>query len=78
MRAPPGCLSCSGIEADYYPGCQRFLAPWIERHPFDVVLGSVHYLDYWATEPDPAHAGRRAWSPTLCVGRYFANHGRTG
>ena len=40
-----------GIEADYYPGCQRFLEPWLERHPFDVVLGSVHYLDYWASDP---------------------------
>ena len=36
-----------GVEADYYPGCQRFLAPWLERHPFDLVLGSVHFLDYW-------------------------------
>ena len=41
-----------GVEADYYPGCQRFLEPWLERHPFDGVLGSVHYLDYWARDPD--------------------------
>lgn len=37
-----------GVEADYYEGCERFLAPWIERHRFDVVLGSVHFIDYWA------------------------------
>ncbi len=57
-----------GIEADYYPGCQRFLEPWLERHPFDLVLGSVHYLDYWATNSscrtlaskvDPVHIWRR-------------------
>jgi histidinol-phosphatase (PHP family) len=37
-----------GIEADYYDGCERFLAPWIERHGFDVALGSVHFIDYWS------------------------------
>lgn len=40
-----------GVEADYYPGCERFLAPWLEQHPFDLVLGSVHFLDYWAANP---------------------------
>ncbi len=43
-----------GVEADYYPGCQRFLEPFLEEHPFDIVLGSVHYLDYWA----PDHMAR--------------------
>lgn len=59
-----------GIEADYYPGCQRFLEPWIARHPFDVVLGSVHYLDYWSTDPT-----RRTLAgglePELLWKRYF-------
>lgn len=37
-----------GIEADYYRGCEKFLAAHVERHDFDVVLGSVHFLDYWS------------------------------
>lgn len=41
-----------GVEADYYRGCERFLAPWLDRHPFDLVLGSVHFLDYWAAKPE--------------------------
>lgn len=36
-----------GVEADYYPGCEKFLGPFLEKEPFDVVLGSVHFLDYW-------------------------------
>lgn len=39
-----------GLEADYYPGCERFLAPFLDQHPFDIILGSVHFLDYWATD----------------------------
>lgn len=36
-----------GIEADYYPGCDRFLASWLTDQPFDFVIGSVHYLGEW-------------------------------
>lgn len=42
-----------GIEADYYRGCVRFLAPFLERHPFDIVLGSVHFLNYWGHPTEP-------------------------
>lgn len=36
-----------GIEADFYRGCEPFLRRLTEQHPFDLVLGSVHFLDYW-------------------------------
>lgn len=39
-----------GAEVDFYPGCERFLRTFLPAHPFDVVLGAVHYLDYW-TDP---------------------------
>ncbi|HEY8240350.1 MAG TPA: histidinol-phosphatase HisJ family protein, partial [Kiritimatiellia bacterium] len=39
-----------GVEADYYPNCEKFLKPWLESHDYDVVLGSVHFLDYWAAD----------------------------
>lgn len=37
-----------GVEADYYVGCTEFLSAWLSAQPLDLVLGSVHYLDYWA------------------------------
>jgi histidinol-phosphatase (PHP family) len=37
-----------GIEADFYPGGLDFLQKWLPEQPFDVVLGSVHYLKNWA------------------------------
>ena len=36
-----------GIEADYYDGCEHFLADWLPRQPFDLVIGSIHYLGSW-------------------------------
>ncbi len=42
-----------GIEADYYRGCERFLSGWIERHSFDLVLGSVHFLNFWGHPSEP-------------------------
>jgi histidinol-phosphatase (PHP family) len=44
-----------GVEADYYRGCARFQERFQNKHAFDLVLGSVHFLDYWS--PDPALRG---------------------
>jgi len=42
-----------GIEGDYYEGCEPFLREWLPAQPFDLVLGSVHYLDDWGFDsPD--------------------------
>ncbi len=42
-----------GIEADYYRGCERFLEKWLEAQDFDLVLGSVHFIDDWGFDnPD--------------------------
>lgn len=42
-----------GIEADYYPGAEPFLKDWLPRQPFDLILGSVHYINDWAFDnPD--------------------------
>lgn len=40
-----------GIEADYYRGCEPHLARVLDQYPFDVVLGSVHFRDYFSTDP---------------------------
>jgi len=39
-----------GIEADYYPDCEDFLRKFIEQEDFDLILGSIHFLDYWSTD----------------------------
>ena len=36
-----------GLEADYVSGYEDTLARLLEAYPFDVVLGSVHWLDGW-------------------------------
>jgi histidinol-phosphatase (PHP family) len=42
-----------GIEADYYAGYADFLPDWLAAHPFDVVIGSVHYIEDWGFDnPD--------------------------
>lgn len=36
-----------GIEADYFPGQEIETEQLILAHPFDYVLGSVHFIDGW-------------------------------
>ena len=36
-----------GVEADYYRGCETFLEKWLEIQDFDLVLGSVHFIEDW-------------------------------
>ncbi|HMP89943.1 MAG TPA: histidinol-phosphatase HisJ family protein [Kiritimatiellia bacterium] len=40
-----------GVEADYYPGCEEFLKMFCDREEFDLVLGSIHFIDYWSNDP---------------------------
>lgn len=46
-----------GIEADYVAGAEEALAELLSRYPFDVVLGSVHWLDGWWVDA-PASVAR--------------------
>ncbi len=36
-----------GLEADYYPGCETCLHRVLDSAPFDLVLGSVHFIGDW-------------------------------
>jgi histidinol-phosphatase (PHP family) len=48
-----------GAEADYYEGGTAFLRDWLPRQPFDIVLGSVHYIENWPFD----HPGQlAAWA----------------
>ena len=37
----------TGIECDWLPGCHDFIAELTEQHPWDYLIGSVHYLGTW-------------------------------
>jgi histidinol-phosphatase (PHP family) len=36
-----------GIEADYYRGCEDFLSEWLPAQDFDLVIGSIHFIESW-------------------------------
>lgn len=37
----------AGLEVDYYPGMMDKVAALLDGYPFDVLLGSVHWLGTW-------------------------------
>ncbi|WP_079529020.1 histidinol-phosphatase [Halobacillus hunanensis] len=39
-----------GIEMDYMPGKETEMQQFIEAHPFDYVIGSVHWIDEWGID----------------------------
>ncbi|SDF44140.1 histidinol-phosphate phosphatase [Thermus arciformis] len=49
-----------GLEADYHPGTEAFVAHLLKAYPFDYVLGSVHFLGAWPLD-HPDHQGEYAW-----------------
>lgn len=60
-----------GIEADWMPGRDDELRDVLGRHPFDVVLGSAHFIDGWAFD-DPAELPRWGSQDVEAVwARYF-------
>ncbi len=50
---PDGITVLAGIEADWLPAHREHVKRLLSAHRFDVVLGSVHFLDGWAFD-DPA------------------------
>lgn len=60
-----------GIEADWTPGKENLLHEALSQHPYDVVLGSVHFIDGWAFD-DPEWKARYAeWDIDALWMRYF-------
>ncbi len=49
-----------GVEADYLPGTAEQLRRELEKHPFDFIICSVHYVDEF-----PVDADRKYWDPLL-------------
>lgn len=39
-----------GLEADFHPGTERWVEQLLGAHPWDYVIGSVHYLGAWGLD----------------------------
>lgn len=39
-----------GIEMDFTPGKEEEMEQFIDEHPFDYVIGSVHWIDNWGID----------------------------
>lgn len=72
-RAAGGPEVLLGIEVDYLPGAEEHIERLTRAYPFDVVLGSVHFVDGWAFD-DPAQVEHyRDLDIDDLWQRYFAN-----
>jgi histidinol-phosphatase (PHP family) len=60
-----------GVEVDYLPGKAGNLASLLAAHPFDYVIGSVHFIDDWDFS-HPSYAERyRTLDLSRVYRRYF-------
>lgn len=50
-----------GLECDWLDGCEPWIAQLADRHPWDYLIGSVHYLGDWDFD-NPKWLGRWASS----------------
>ncbi|MGI8920313.1 MAG: histidinol-phosphatase HisJ family protein [Solirubrobacteraceae bacterium] len=60
-----------GIEADFIPGREDRLANLLDAHPFDYVIGSVHFLGDDAVDHADYDIWERAGDPDRVWRRYF-------
>jgi histidinol-phosphatase (PHP family) len=51
-----------GLEVDYYPGRMDAVAELLRGYPFDVLLGSVHWLGTWMFDDTDSETQRREWA----------------
>jgi len=50
-----------GMEVDYYPGRMDQVADLLAGYPFDVLLGSVHWLGTWMFDDLDSLVAQRQW-----------------
>jgi histidinol-phosphatase (PHP family) len=60
-----------GVEADLHPGNEAHVRRLLDLHPFDVVLGSVHFVDGWAFDDPDRRDGYHDWDARALWERYF-------
>ncbi len=51
-----------GLEVDYWPGAMEAMAQVVADYPFDILLGSVHWLDDWLFDAYGIPAFARPWA----------------
>lgn len=71
-RASGGPEVLVGIEADWLPGHEMLVGGALRAHAFDVVVGSVHFIDGWAFDDPGCRDGYSEWTPDALWNRYFA------
>jgi histidinol-phosphatase (PHP family) len=59
------------IEADYVAGHESELKRILERHPWDYVLGSVHFIDDWGFDDSRYVSTYEHWDVDELYERYF-------
>ena len=59
------------VEADFVPGHQATLAAILDRHPWDYVLGAVHFVDAWGMDDSRYIATYDEWDIDELYKRYF-------
>lgn len=63
-----------GIEADFVPGCEGELRRLLAPYPFDLVLGSVHWLGDWLVDgPDSIARFERGQDEVDAIWRAYAD-----
>lgn len=60
-----------GIEADWTPGKENLLREALSQQPYDVVLGSVHFIDGWAFDDPDLKTRYAEWDIDALWMRYF-------
>jgi histidinol-phosphatase (PHP family) len=61
-----------GIEADYFVGYEEATGRLLAAHPFDYVLGSIHFLGDWHFTSKQGLPRYSAENPAEAFPRYFA------
>ncbi|KJS21051.1 MAG: hypothetical protein VR72_12065 [Clostridiaceae bacterium BRH_c20a] len=61
-----------GLEIDYYPGKLEEIKKIRTSHPFDYVIGSVHYIDEWMFDADKEKQRFEEWDIDELYTRYLS------
>jgi histidinol-phosphatase (PHP family) len=72
----PGITVLLGVEADYVPGAEDELAALLGAHPFDYIIGGLHYVDGFSFDDEPAREDARWDDAAMLYRRYYALVGR--
>lgn len=71
-RDHPSLVIKLALEADYFPGAEDWIRELAARHPWDYLIGSVHYVsDAWAIDSPPQMSEWKKHDPWEVWTAYF-------